>query len=222
MGKGGDKKVVVPSCLEHFVADASGSWGCLQNVDGELANGGEVFRRMIAAAAAGIFVEQHIEDPVQVVLDAPVGAHDREQLLGRQQTRGQEVSDLVLGGLAHAAAPAVDAGHGSDSGEAVLFCQPRCRHDDGLSAFDPIVSGSPSLACPRWLSGAVEQRRDGLEEPAPIALDGQHIMALPIADGLRRVGPAVQGVGRDNSTVQIEQREDFESASDLVAIGAFL
>jgi hypothetical protein len=69
------------------------------------------------------------------------------------------------------------------------------------------------------LPAQVEQRLGGLEEPAAIALDGQHVMPLPVADGLRRVGPAMQGVGGDKSAVQIEQGEDFESAGNFVAIG---
>jgi hypothetical protein len=87
---------------------------------------------------------------------------------------------------------------------------------------DAAVRGSPSLACPRWLPSGIEQRLGGLEEPATIVLDGQHVMALPVADGLRNVGLAMQGVGGDKSTVQVEQGEDFENASNLVAIGAFL
>ena len=61
--------------------------------------------------------------------------------------------------------------------------------------------------------------RDGLEEPAAIALDGQYVVALPVADGLRRVGPAMQGVGGDKSAAQIEQGKNFESAGNLIAIG---
>src|SRR5580700_7230216 len=71
MGEGGEKEVVVPSGLEHFMADAGRSWCCLQDVDGELTDDGEVFRGMILAATAGVLVEQNVEDPVQVVLDAP-------------------------------------------------------------------------------------------------------------------------------------------------------
>ncbi|WP_229167980.1 hypothetical protein [Bradyrhizobium altum] len=60
----------------------------------------------------------------------------------------------------------------------------------------------------------------GAGATAAIALDGQHIVALPVADGLRRVGPAMQSIGGDKSAFQIEQGEDFENAINLVAIGA--
>ncbi|VIO75022.1 hypothetical protein CI1B_57170 [Bradyrhizobium ivorense] len=57
MGEGGEKEVVVPSGLEHFVADAGWTWRCLQDIDGQLADDGEIFRGMILAAAAGVLVE---------------------------------------------------------------------------------------------------------------------------------------------------------------------
>ena len=113
MGEGGEKKIVVPSGLEHFVADARRTWRCLQGIDGQLADDGEIFGGVILAAAAGVLVEQDVENPVQVVLDAPVGAHGLEQFLGRQQPRSQKVSGRVLGSLAVVGAPTVDAADGT-------------------------------------------------------------------------------------------------------------
>ncbi|WP_210256424.1 hypothetical protein, partial [Bradyrhizobium sp.] len=37
MGQDGEKEVVAPSCLEHFVAGPRWTWRGLQGVDGELA-----------------------------------------------------------------------------------------------------------------------------------------------------------------------------------------
>jgi hypothetical protein len=163
MGKDREKEVVVPSGLEHFVAGAYRTWRGLQGIDGQLSDDGEIFRSMVLAAAAGVLVEQNVENPVQVVLDAPVGAHDVEQFLGRQQARSQKVSDPVLGSLAGIGTPTVDAANGSDSGEAVLLCQLWCGRDDGLPALAATVNGSRALACPPWLAGSVEQRLGGLK-----------------------------------------------------------
>lgn len=220
MAEGCEKEVVIPLGLEHFVADARRTGCGLQDVEDQLTDKGEIFRRVILAAAAGVLVKQDVENPVKVVLDAPVGAHDLEQLLGWQQARGKKVSDRVLGGLAPVGAPAVNATDGSDAGEAVLFRQLWCRDDDSLSALDAAVGDGPSLARPRRPSGLVGQCADRLEELAAIAFDSQHIVPLPIADGLRRVGPAMQGVGGDKGAVQIEQREDFERAGNLIAVGS--
>src|ERR1700754_2840184 len=57
MGEGGEKEGVVPPGLKHFVADAGRTWRCLQDIDGQLADDGEIFRGVILAAAAGILVE---------------------------------------------------------------------------------------------------------------------------------------------------------------------
>src|SRR5260364_175198 len=97
MGQDGEKEVVAPSCLEHFVAGSRWTWRGLQGVDGELADDGKVLRGVVLAAAASVLVEQNVENPVQVVLDAPVGADDVEQLLGRQPPRSQKVSGRPLG-----------------------------------------------------------------------------------------------------------------------------
>src|SRR6201993_2162018 len=221
MGESGEKEVVVPSSLEHFVADAKGTWSRLQDVDGELSDDGEVFGSVILAAAAGIFGEQDIENPVQVVLDAPMGAHDLEQLFGREPARGQEVADLVLGALAEVGPPTVDTADGGDVGKGVWLSELRGGHDDGLPALDAAMRRGTSLGRLRWLSGGVEQRLGGREEPAAIALDGQHIVALSASDGLRRIGPAMQGIGGDKGAIEVEQGQHFEGTGDFVAIGGF-
>src|SRR6476661_9922623 len=91
MAEGCEKEVVIPLGLEHFVADARRTGCGLQDVEDQLTDKGEIFRRVILAAAAGVLVKQDVENPVKVVLDAPVGAHDLEQLLGWQQARGKKV-----------------------------------------------------------------------------------------------------------------------------------
>src|SRR6185437_8055712 len=70
-----EKEGFAPSGMEHLVAHALRPGRCLQDVDCELAQDGEVLGGMIFAAAAGVFGEQDIEDPMEIVLDAPMGAH---------------------------------------------------------------------------------------------------------------------------------------------------
>lgn len=83
MAEGGEKEVVIPLCLEYSVADARWIRCGLQEVEGQLTDEGEIFRRVILAAAAGVLVQQNVENPVKVVLNAPVGSHDLEQTPGR-------------------------------------------------------------------------------------------------------------------------------------------
>ena len=66
-------------------------------------------------SAGGVFVEGHVEAPVQAVLDVPVGARDPEQLLGGEALGEQEDAADRLVGIA----PAVDAGDGHEAREAV-------------------------------------------------------------------------------------------------------
>lgn len=59
-----------------------------EDVDGNPPDGGVVLGRVILASATGILVEQDVEHPMEAVLDAPVGSHDVEECLGREQARG--------------------------------------------------------------------------------------------------------------------------------------
>ena len=67
MEQGIEEEGFVPSGMEHLVPHALRSWRCLQDVDCELAQDGEVLRGMIFAAAAGIFGEQDVENPMKIV-----------------------------------------------------------------------------------------------------------------------------------------------------------
>src|ERR1051325_2761605 len=213
-----EEEGVVPSSMEHFVAHAKRPWSCLKDVDGELSDDGEVLRAMILATAAGILVEQHIEDPVKVVLDTPVSAGDVEQLLGRQRARSYEVSHFGLGWFAGDLAPALDASDGNQVGEVVLQAELRGGHDHGLPSLDAAVRSGCSLSRTLRSSGGIDQSLGVVEEMASIALDGQHIVAFAVADSLGDVGAEMQGIGRDNSAFQIEQSQHFERAGDLVAV----
>src|SRR5687768_10910114 len=99
MGDSAEEEGVVPSSLEHFVAHANRPRRCLEDVEGELSDDGEVLGAMILAGAAGVLVEQHIEDPVEIVLDAPMGARDVEQLLADRGREARKYRTLALAGL---------------------------------------------------------------------------------------------------------------------------
>jgi hypothetical protein len=48
MGESAEEEVVAPLSVEYFVAYTKTARGCLQDVDGDLAEGDEVFGRMTA------------------------------------------------------------------------------------------------------------------------------------------------------------------------------
>ena len=51
---------------------------------GHMLDGGEVGRGMIGSDPALVIAEDHIHDPMQTVLDRPMGADDGSQEIGRQ------------------------------------------------------------------------------------------------------------------------------------------
>src|ERR1700754_1635940 len=119
MGESVEKEFVVPSGMEHLVADALRPGSCLEDVDGDLSEGSEVLGGMIFAGSAGILAEQDVEYPVEIVLDAPMGANDLEELLGGKFAREQEEADLGLGRLGVCVTPTVDAADGNEIGGAL-------------------------------------------------------------------------------------------------------
>jgi len=75
---------------------------------------------MALATTTRVLIEQNVENPVQVVLDAPMGAHDLEHL-GLERTRCQKVSCRVLKGFAGIGFPTVDAANAAMAGKPNCF-----------------------------------------------------------------------------------------------------
>ncbi|MBI2757034.1 MAG: hypothetical protein K2Q09_10695 [Phycisphaerales bacterium] len=73
------------SGYEAFVLDA-GLDGCVsaEGVEGGPAQRGHVLDAAPGAQAGGVLVEGHIQAPVDLVLDAPVGADDLGQAVGQR------------------------------------------------------------------------------------------------------------------------------------------
>ena len=70
-----EEEVLSPSSEFHF----SGWGSCVgvgsEDVEGHAAEDGKVLRRVVLAGAGVVLVEDDIEGPVTVVLDAPMGPH---------------------------------------------------------------------------------------------------------------------------------------------------
>ena len=60
------------------------------NIEGEPAQSGEFFGRIVLAGATSVLGKMDAEHPVELVLDAPVAAGDGQQPLGRGAF-GQEI-----------------------------------------------------------------------------------------------------------------------------------
>jgi len=66
---------IVPACVELLAAEAALAGGVLfEEVQGEAAESGEVFGGIAGAGAALILAEDHVHEPMHLVLHAPVAA----------------------------------------------------------------------------------------------------------------------------------------------------
>ena len=72
----GDEVVWIERAAEAFSVEAfCGSFVGAEQVEGDAAQGGEVGGGVPGAGAAAVFLEAHIEAPVELVFHAPVAAH---------------------------------------------------------------------------------------------------------------------------------------------------
>ena len=93
MSKDFEEEVFAPHGAAHFSADGSVGGMHSQDVVSKAADDGEVFRSVILAGARGVLVEYDIEYPMQLVLDAPMRAHDLGHFGGRELARERDVTD---------------------------------------------------------------------------------------------------------------------------------
>ena len=84
MSKEFEEEVFSPSCSAHFACDGSVSWVRSQDVEGEASDDGEVFGSVVLAGPGIVFVEDHVEGPMELVFYGPMGAHDGGKLARRE------------------------------------------------------------------------------------------------------------------------------------------
>ena len=114
-------------------------------VQGHVFDDGHVLRSVVAAEPGQIVVEDDIEDPMQAVFDAPVGAHRRRESLGVETSGGEVVAPFV-GKRAVALTVAFDHGDHGQVREARLVGIAAIREqpvdfmaDDMAALLDPAV-----------------------------------------------------------------------------------
>ena len=104
-----------------------------QEVQRDVADGGHVLGAMAGAEPAEVFVEDHIEDPVQAVLDVPVRADGAGKQHGIQRD-GAEMEAPLDAGLAAALGLGLDHGGGLQTGKAAIGLQEGDVVADGMAA----------------------------------------------------------------------------------------
>ena len=124
---------IIPSGAFDFALDGAFVVIGFDDVEGELAQEGEVLGAVADAVSGGVLAHGDIKHPVEIVFDAPMCAHYCGQPLG-VQAGGEDVIAgvnrlVAIGGLAHR----LDAGDGADIGEAMALFQFGSRNDPGAA-----------------------------------------------------------------------------------------
>src|SRR5206468_78996 len=90
MAQHGEEEAVVPSGALDLAFDGPLVGMLADEVEGELSDEGKVLRSVVLAATDSVFGEGDVEDPVELVLDGPVGPGDLEHALGGEHGGEQE------------------------------------------------------------------------------------------------------------------------------------
>src|SRR5208282_4535154 len=72
MSKEFEEEVFTPGSEFHFSGWRALIWMCIQDIERDPADKGEILRCMVFARAGIVFMEHHIERPMKIVFDAPM------------------------------------------------------------------------------------------------------------------------------------------------------
>ena len=92
------QEVVVPAGDLSFAFDAVCRGMALEQADGETAKPGKIVGHVPVARATLVFVEGHVEDPMQLILDAPMAANGAGETWAAEITADDEVPHIVARG----------------------------------------------------------------------------------------------------------------------------
>ena len=119
-GEDGTEVRVVEGGFETSVLEANASIGvATQEMEGDVADDGEVLGSMIGVDARAVLVEGQVEHPVEAVLDAPMAANDPLEQGGISRQAGDVVAYVGRYGRADAA-DRLDADHAPELRRGVL------------------------------------------------------------------------------------------------------
>src|SRR3954467_15960669 len=101
MAEQGEEEAVVPAGALDFPTYGGGTRTRSKDVEREPAQDGEVLGSIVHSRPVAVLVEVDVEYPVQLVLDGPMTARDRQQPLGGHMLGEQIVAhDRRLGTIA--------------------------------------------------------------------------------------------------------------------------
>src|SRR5271170_1710867 len=173
---------------------------------------------MVLTWSTTVLIEDDVERPMTIVLDAPIRSNLVSHSFWRQSLGQRDVVSEVRTLLVGDAPFALNAAECGQPGKARRV---RRRHDDaGAAALEPVV---PSLL--RFVKGQLPGRigqREGAnrasKQRSVVAFEFENVMTSCRADVRGHFGMAVQGVRGDPTALQIETLQHLQRRGDLVAI----
>jgi hypothetical protein len=223
LAEDGSGELVGPTGSFSFASDGDVFSGGLEDVEGELAQDGEVCGTMILAVAGAIFVEGCVEHPVEAVLDGPVGADGRGEGLGGKGRRGEieasgRTGRAIAGDLSLDHGERRQTGHGGLVGVAPIGKEPveRVAHLMGAD-LDPAVIGVGCDVAGQGLRRRIgEEGRHRLVHRRAIGLAREQPLAATRGDQFGGAVLAMNGVSGDQHAGQVQQAQQLARGGDLV------
>src|SRR5438046_9340629 len=90
MAEGSQEEGIVPAGTLDFTPDRGAIGVGPQDIEGEPAQDGKIFRGIVLTGAVGVLGEMDVEHPMELVLDTPMTASDVQQSL-RRDVFAQEI-----------------------------------------------------------------------------------------------------------------------------------
>ena len=191
-----------------------------------MSDDGHVLRSVSGAQPGEVVVEDNVEDPVEPVFDAPMGAHGQGENLGIKLGGAEIVTPLASEGSV-SFDPAFDHGDHSQMGKAGLVRvtargeEPVDIIADKMAAlFDAAVIGIGRDVDRFDLCGfRVGEELDHIVmENRSIGLEGEQIVAPARHDPLCNLGLGSHGVDGDERALQFELLQKRGDGADFVGL----
>ena len=137
---------IVPSSALDFLTERRCSRVGAYDIESEPSEYREILGSVVLSTSIAILVEDDIEHPMQLILDAPMRAHDTQQPFGGNVFGKKEVAhERRLGAAAFGASARSDAAQRNDPGKVVCGSEAGIAHNGGAPPLAPIVSGGVAL-----------------------------------------------------------------------------
>src|SRR3954471_6244894 len=177
MGEESDEAPLVPPCFPHFAGDRLVERAGAEDVVGKPSDDGKVLRSVVLAGAGVVLVEDHVEGPMELVFDAPVGPHDLGKPAWRDDPRQGHVPDRGGAAPVRADALGLDAAERLEAREVRPSRQSGNRQDRGAPALGPSAAVLVGLEGGE-LAGPGKARLGGGKERAVVAFEAERILGL--------------------------------------------